>query len=70
MEALRHREDGRAIPVVVITARQLSAEDCRRLNGQVVRIIQKGQTTAEEVLNEVRRLMTGISPGSAGGPNE
>ena len=50
----------------MITARQLSDEDRRRLNGQVVRIIQKGQTTAEAVLNEVRRLMTGISPGNNG----
>jgi hypothetical protein len=51
----------------VITARQLSEEDRRRLNGQVVRIIQKSQTTAVEVLAEVRRLMTGISPGNSGG---
>jgi CheY-like chemotaxis protein len=57
MDALRQREGGRDIPVVVITARQLSEEDRRRLNGQVVRIIQKSQTTAEEVLAEVRRLM-------------
>jgi CheY-like chemotaxis protein len=57
MDALRQRECDRDIPVVVITARQLSEEDRRRLNGQVVRIIQKGQTTAEEVLAEVRRLM-------------
>jgi signal transduction histidine kinase/CheY-like chemotaxis protein len=67
MDALRQREGGRDIPVVVITARQLSEEDRRRLNGQVVRIIQKSQTTADEVLAEVRRLMTGISPGNSGG---
>jgi signal transduction histidine kinase/CheY-like chemotaxis protein/ligand-binding sensor domain-containing protein/protocatechuate 3,4-dioxygenase beta subunit len=57
MDALRQRGGGRDIPVVVITARQLSEEDRRRLNGQVVRIIQKSQTTAEEVLAELRRLM-------------
>jgi CheY-like chemotaxis protein len=56
MDALRQREGGRDIPVVVITARQLSEEDRRRLNGQVVRIIQKSQTTAEEVLAEVQSL--------------
>jgi signal transduction histidine kinase/CheY-like chemotaxis protein len=66
MEALRQRPDGRDIPVVVITARQLSDDDRRRLNGQVVKIIQKGQTTAEEVLSEVRRLMTGVAPATAG----
>jgi signal transduction histidine kinase/DNA-binding response OmpR family regulator len=70
MDELHRRENGREIPVVVITARQLSEEDRRRLNGQVVRIIQKSQTTAEEVLNEVQRLMTGISPGNKGGANE
>jgi PAS domain S-box-containing protein len=70
MDALRQREGGRDIPVVVITARQLSEEDRRRLNGQVVRIIQKSQTTAQEVLAEMRRLMTGNSPVRAGGSDE
>jgi PAS domain S-box-containing protein len=71
MDALRQREGGRDIPVVVITARQLSEEDRRRLNGQVVRIIQKSQTTAEEVLAEVRRLMAeGAAGSSEGNANE
>jgi signal transduction histidine kinase/CheY-like chemotaxis protein/streptogramin lyase len=71
MDALRQRGGGRDIPVVVITARQLSEEDRRRLNGQVVRIIQKSQTTAEEVLAEVRRLMLGRTEGSVSGdPHE
>jgi PAS domain S-box-containing protein len=67
MDALRQREGGRDIPVVVITARQLSEGDRRRLNGQVVRIIQKSQTTAEEVLAEVRRLMPEMAEGSSRG---
>ena len=71
MDALRQREGGRDIPVVVITARQLSEEDRRRLNGQVVRIIQKSQTTAEEVLAELRRLMPkGAAGSSKGNANE
>ncbi|HVR35381.1 MAG TPA: two-component regulator propeller domain-containing protein [Methylomirabilota bacterium] len=65
MDALRQREGGRSIPVVVITARQLSEEDRRRLNGQVVRIIQKGQTSTRKLLAEVRKLMADIAPVAA-----
>ena len=42
LEELRRDEAGRGIPVVVITARELSAEDHRRFNGSVERILQKG----------------------------
>jgi len=64
MEALRQRECGRGIPVVVITARQLTEEDRRRLNGRVVRILQKSQISTEELLSEVRRLLAEMAQGA------
>jgi len=53
METLRRRGDGKRLPVIVITAKDLTEEDHRRLNGGVERIIQKGARSPEEVLAEV-----------------
>jgi DNA-binding response OmpR family regulator len=59
MEALRQRGDGKRVPVIVITAKDLTEEDHRRLNGGVERIIQKGATSQRQVLELVRSLLTG-----------
>jgi CheY-like chemotaxis protein len=57
MTALRQRDNGPQIPVIVITAKDLTEEDRRRLNGGVERIIQKGATSQREVLDLVRSVM-------------
>ena len=57
MEELVKCEEWRTIPVVVVTARDISAEDRLRLNGYVGKIIQKGSNSREELLQEVRRLV-------------
>ena len=59
MEALCQRKDDQRIPVIVITAKDLTEEDRRRLNGGVERILQKGATSPAEVLELVRTLMAG-----------
>jgi GAF domain-containing protein/DNA-binding response OmpR family regulator/anti-sigma regulatory factor (Ser/Thr protein kinase) len=53
----RRHEAGRAIPIVVVTARDLSREDRERLNGHVERILQKGTHDRERLLAEVRELV-------------
>ena len=55
--ALRRDEAWRDVPVVVLTARDLTADDRRRLNGRVERVLQKGADDAERLLGEVRRLV-------------
>jgi CheY-like chemotaxis protein len=40
-------------PVVVITARELTEEDRRRLAGNVARVLQKSSTRVEDLLAEV-----------------
>ena len=47
----------RAIPIVVITAKDLSPEDHERLNGYVTRVLQKGALSRETLLTEVRDLV-------------
>ena len=59
---LRRQEKWRGIPVVVITARDLSREDHERLNGYVERILQNSAHGRDELLAEVRELVaTGVS---------
>jgi signal transduction histidine kinase/DNA-binding response OmpR family regulator len=53
MDELRGRPDWREIPVVVITAKDLTEEDRDRLNGGVERIIQK--SNRDEMLRQLSR---------------
>jgi CheY-like chemotaxis protein len=52
--ALRQEPAGQTIPVVVVTAADLSADDRARLNGLVQQVLQKGSVTPEQLLAEVR----------------
>jgi GAF domain-containing protein/DNA-binding response OmpR family regulator len=53
----RRHEPWRAIPIVVVTAKDLSPDDRARLNGYVERILQKGTHGREQLLAEVRELV-------------
>ncbi len=57
LEELRRNLQWRSIPVVVVTAKELTEEDHQRLNGYVERVIQKGAYRGEALLAEVRRLV-------------
>ncbi len=46
-----------AIPIVVITAKNLTDDDRARLQGRVETVVEKGQQTADEVLDYVRNLL-------------
>jgi CheY-like chemotaxis protein len=61
---LRRTESGRRIPVVVVTAKEITAEDRARLNGHVRRIFSKGSFSREELSAELRRALDagGSSP--------
>src|SRR6266581_1208305 len=53
----RRHEPWRTIPIVVITAKDLSHEERDRLNGYVQRILQKGTHGRDQLLAEVRELV-------------
>jgi signal transduction histidine kinase/CheY-like chemotaxis protein len=53
----RRHEAWRGVPIVVITAKDLSGEDRERLNGYVQKILQKGAYGRDELLAEVRDLV-------------
>ncbi|HSW32898.1 MAG TPA: hypothetical protein VLH36_04710, partial [Steroidobacteraceae bacterium] len=50
---LRGRVEWRRLPVLVVTAKELSEDDHRRLNGDVERVIRKSGQPRDELLNEV-----------------
>jgi len=54
---LRKSESGRRIPVVVVTAKEITEEDQRRLNGHVRRVLHKGSFSREELSLELRRAL-------------
>jgi two-component system, NtrC family, sensor kinase len=54
----RKREGWRAIPIIVVTGKEISDDDRARLNGGVERILQKATYTRESLLREVRDLVT------------
>ncbi len=57
LEALRQQAAWREVPVVVVTAKELTEDDRRRLNGGVARIVAKGPRTRDAFLAEVRELI-------------
>ena len=61
MEELRRRPDCRHIPVIVVTAKDLTDEDRRRLNGHVIQILQKGGYSPNELLDEVQRVLDSVA---------
>jgi hypothetical protein len=57
VSTLRAKSDWQTIPIIVITAKQLTAEDRQRLNGSVQRTLQKGSYRREDLLREIRYLL-------------
>ena len=57
---LRRNEAWREIPVIVLTAKDLTTEDRRMLNGEVQGVLQKGALSREELLREIHDLMARV----------
>lgn len=53
LEELRQNQAWRSIPVIVVTAKDLTAEDRQRLNGYVQYVVNKGSRGCEELLQEL-----------------
>jgi CheY-like chemotaxis protein len=57
VSAVRAHAAWREIPIIVVTAKDLSADEHARLNGSVERILQKGIYSRDSLLAEVRELV-------------
>jgi CheY-like chemotaxis protein/anti-sigma regulatory factor (Ser/Thr protein kinase) len=56
---MRSRAEWRDIPVLVVTAKDLTMEERSRLNGDVERVLQKSGAGLDELLREICRLLPG-----------
>lgn len=61
LEELRARPGGDEIPVVVITAKDLTDDERMRLNGGVARVLRKDSSLRAEILTGVRQAI-GLDP--------
>jgi CheY-like chemotaxis protein/two-component sensor histidine kinase len=63
VKQMRRNRDWQSIPILVLTAKDLTAEDFRRLNGSVERILRKGDEGLDQLLIEVRRVVGEVPRG-------
>jgi PAS domain S-box-containing protein len=54
---LQENKEWHNIPIVVLTARNITVEDRVRLNGNVERVLQKGAYSRTQLLDEVKNLV-------------
>ena len=59
VEALNTQADTARIPIVVVTAKQVTADDRNKLNGWVSAIMEKAELDRDRFVAAVRRAMTG-----------
>jgi len=58
VERLRASERNRSIPVLVVTAKEITPADRQRLSGGVQAIMQKGAVDLSELVSQTRALLS------------
>jgi signal transduction histidine kinase/CheY-like chemotaxis protein len=58
---LREHQDWRKIPVIILTAKDITSEDYARLNTYAETMFQKGAYERDKLLSEIRQLLASIS---------
>ena len=64
VESLREHESTAAIPIVVVTAKQLTEQDLSKLNGYVATIMEKADFNRDRFTAEVRRAVSNRRAGA------
>jgi len=62
LSVVRQNPDWINVPVVVITAKELTPADRTRLNGSVARVFQKDEVGAEALVGELRGILGQVQP--------
>ena len=57
VESLRAQEVTRSIPIMVLTAKTLTEDDKRNLNGEVAAIFQRNSVAGTELTGWLRRIL-------------
>ena len=58
LDQIHANEKWKNLPVLVVTAKELTPEDRARLNGHVDRVLQKGSYQKKELIEQVARMVT------------
>jgi signal transduction histidine kinase/CheY-like chemotaxis protein len=64
VEVLQRSPDTASIPILVVTAKQITDDDRRKLSGFVQSIVEKGELEPARVAAEIRRAMSGRKVGA------
>ena len=70
MARFRKMEGMAGVPTIVITAKEITSEERRRLNGQVREVLQKGAYSREQLLEEVRHMVGALRRAAPHSPEE
>jgi threonine synthase len=57
VDALKNDEDHKEIPIIVITAKELTSIERRRLNGKIDRLFQKGAFMDVDLVEDIRVVL-------------
>lgn len=57
LDALKQAPETANIPIIVVTAKELTGEEKKRLQGRIHSLMQKGEFMNDELLDEVRSLV-------------
>jgi signal transduction histidine kinase/CheY-like chemotaxis protein len=57
LERMRREDAWRDIPVIIVTAKDLTREEVDRLNGHVIKVLQKGTYRRRDLLEDVRAML-------------
>jgi signal transduction histidine kinase/CheY-like chemotaxis protein len=57
LERLHQDEAWREVPVIIVTAKDLTRDDVERLNGRVVKVLQKGAYQRRDLVRDIRAMM-------------
>lgn len=62
LEKLRSDPCTRPIPVIIVTAMDISGEEQKILNGQAAAVIEKSQLDSNELFTEIKQILDNIKP--------
>jgi CheY-like chemotaxis protein len=57
LERLHGDETWRDVPVIIVTAKDLTREDIDRLNGRVIKVLQKGTYQRRDLVRDIRAVI-------------
>jgi len=57
LDALKANPETSSIPVIVVTAKELTPEETERLRGQIQSLLQKGEFMNDEFIDEITSLI-------------